>query len=493
MSIRARATRALTWSWIQAGAGAVLQLATTAVLARLLVPDDFGLVALATVFIRFLTYFSQLGFAVAIVQREHVHPDELSQLATLSVAVGAGFTLLGFGLSLLASGDVGVVVRGLSLTLVLQGLAAVPSGYLRRELRNKELAMAELAGTLVGNAAVSIVLAALGAGAWAIVAGLLVHQIVVALATWRWARAGGMPIGFSLPTRACRAYLGYGVRHSWNTFLEFVFYNVEVLVIGRWFGVQSTGYYNRSYSLSHLAVEQVIASVVRVLFPLLSRVRGDAEKERQAFGAALLCGGLFASGFCAAMFVSAPEITIVVLGPGWAPTIPLLQLFAIAIPFRYLLNMQSAWMDALGALRPRTATLGVCLALKLGGMFLVLAHGGDLVELLVAIVAVDVIWQAIYVVLLPLVSAAPRRMLLTAYLAFALTAAIVAGCEYTFTRVAHAAGWSAVTTLAGQVSLGGVLVVIAILVAVRTRLLGIRPEVFAGLPFVGRWLARSAR
>ena len=95
MSFRAHATRALTWSWTQAAIGAVFQLGTTAAMARLLDAGDFGVVALATVFVRFLAYFSQMGFGVAIVQRAQVSTRELRGLATLSVAFGAGFTVLG--------------------------------------------------------------------------------------------------------------------------------------------------------------------------------------------------------------------------------------------------------------------------------------------------------------------------------------------------------------------------------------------------------------
>src|SRR6185295_4785068 len=196
--------------------GAVFQLGTTAALARLLDAGDFGVVALATVFVRFLAYFSQMGFGVAIVQRQQVTTSELRGLATLSVAFGAAFTVLGMAIAWFINPEVSAILRTLSLSFFITGFTAVPHGWLRRELHNRELAVFELIAQLAGNGVVAVALAYAGYGAWSLVIGTLVQQAVIAAAAWIAANRRGAQLAFARPTPACRAYLGFGVRHSWN-------------------------------------------------------------------------------------------------------------------------------------------------------------------------------------------------------------------------------------------------------------------------------------
>jgi len=231
MNFRRHAARALTWSWTQAAIGAVFQLVTTTVMARLLDASDFGLVALATVVVRFLAYFSQMGFGVAIVQREHVTTAELGGLATLSVAFGAAFTTLALALAWFLRPEVAAIMRALSLSFLITGFTAVPYGWLRRELHNRELAVFEVIAQLVGNGAVAITLAYAGYGAWSLVIGTLVQLLITAAAAWLAANLRGARLAFARPTPACRGYLGFGIRHSWNTFFEFLYYNADVLVM----------------------------------------------------------------------------------------------------------------------------------------------------------------------------------------------------------------------------------------------------------------------
>jgi O-antigen/teichoic acid export membrane protein len=491
MNFRSHASRALTWSWIQAAIGAVFQLGTTAAMARLLDASDFGVVALATVFVRFLAYFSQMGFGVAIVQRAEVAVTELRGLATLSVGLGAGFTTLSIAIAWFVKPEIAAILRALSLSFVITGFTAVPYGWLRRELHNRELAVFELIAQLVGNGAIAIALAYAGWGAWSLVIGTLVQQLVIALAAWFAANLRGAGLGFARPTPACRSYISFGLQHSWNTFLEFIFYNVEVLAIGSWYGVERTGYYNRAYSLSHLGVEQVFTSVVRVLFPMLSRLRAERDKQHQAFLAAFLLGGVFASGFCAAMFIAAPQIVAVLFGERWQATIPLLRVFAVVVPVRYLLNMQSAWLDAASALRPRTITILACFAVKLSALPIALHYQFTLVELVAALVAPDVLWQLAYLVVMPRATSADVAMLAGAYGVFAAVAAVVAAAIAALTW--QLAGHSALALLIAQVCAGGILVLGSVIAVVRRGVLGVRAQTFASLPVVGRLIGAGAR
>lgn len=493
MSLRDRASKALKWSWVQAGFGACFQLVSTAVLARLLLPADFGLVALASVFVRFLAYFSQMGVGVSIVQREAVHPADLSALASIAVITGTGFTCIGLCLAAVVGGEVGALLRLLSISFVITGFTAVPYGLLRRTLRNREIAIIEISGQLIGYGGVTVLFAACGAGAWSIVCGVLSQQSIIAVASWVAARStpDGANLWLSRPTRAARGYLGYGLRHSWNTFLEFAFYNIEVLLISHWYGVKNTGFYNRAYMFSHLPVEQALGSAVRVLFPVLARLRGDPDKERVTFLAAFTLSGLFASAFSAAVVAAAPELVLVMFGPDWQAMTPILRLLALAVPFRYLINLQSSWLDASGHLRPRTLTIVGCLVIKGTGLGLALHYSLELDYFLWLAILPDICWYAAYVFVLPALTSASRRSLLAANAVFLVNAVVVGGCVEIASSQLRAASANALFVVVIQVALGGALAFAAIAFTARHRLLGIRAEVVGHLPVIGRWLRGS--
>src|SRR6185503_3438733 len=107
--------------------------------------------------------------------------SELRGLATLSVAFGAAFTALGMAIASFVEPDVAAILRVLSLLYFVTGFTAVPHGWLRRELHNRELAVFELIAQLTGNGAVAVALAYAGFGAWSLVIGLLTQQIVIAV------------------------------------------------------------------------------------------------------------------------------------------------------------------------------------------------------------------------------------------------------------------------------------------------------------------------
>src|SRR4051794_7922227 len=188
------AVRGVLWQAVSFGLGRSLSLVTTIVLARLLTPAEFGLVGLALVFVTFAEYLTDLGVAQALVYFDR---DERLQDAALTVCTAAGAVLAAAGLlaapwiaDFFDAADVAPLVRLLSVALLLSALRQVPVALLRRELAFRRLFATELARTLV-QGTVSIVLAATGAGAWAIVWGYVAGA--AACCVTAWALAGYRP------------------------------------------------------------------------------------------------------------------------------------------------------------------------------------------------------------------------------------------------------------------------------------------------------------
>lgn len=488
MSSGDRTARALVWSWIQAAAGSIIQLVVTVTLARLLDPESFGIVALSTVLLRFLTYFSQMGLSAAIVQRTALSARASSELLSLAVGLGIVFFFLAYllaPLALLASDDdqVVAVIRAMALSFLLAGISAIPLGLLRRNLQFREIAHIELVAHALGSGGTAVALAIAGFGVWSIVLGALVQQAIVALSTWG-AVSRRTTLNFRMPTVESLESVRYGAGHSLNTFLEFLYFNVETLAISAWYGSRQLGYFNRAFSLSHLPVESVIGSMTRVMFPHLAQLRGDPIAVRSAFLSVFIVAGIYASAFGGALFVCAPIVTTVLLGEHWKGAIPLVQLLAIAVPIRYLLSLESAYLDALGKLSVRRRIVGVCLMAKL---LLVLIGGHvELTWFLVLMIVADIAWQLSYVVTIGYRTSVGHRDMVSALVLFLGNGVVIGGVLYGVTQIALSAQLNYVIVFTSQITISLAITGLVMATVVRSGFLGLWASAYCHIPVVRR-------
>nr|MBA2624810.1 oligosaccharide flippase family protein [Acidimicrobiia bacterium] len=178
-SLRRSAVRGVGWSALQTVASRSLSTVVFVVLARLVEPEDFGLVAIASVFVALLTVLADQGFGQALVQRPVLERTHLDTAFWLNVTIGALLALLLAGTAgaianLFDEADLAPLLRALAMVPLISALGVVPSSLLRRDLAFASLAVRGLVGTAAGGV-VGIAAAVAGAGAWALVAQLVVQ------------------------------------------------------------------------------------------------------------------------------------------------------------------------------------------------------------------------------------------------------------------------------------------------------------------------------
>ncbi|WP_336033501.1 lipopolysaccharide biosynthesis protein [Geodermatophilus sp. FMUSA9-8] len=309
----------------------LVQLAGIAVLARLLSPEDYGLVAIVAVVVTFGELFRDLGLSSAAVQAPVLGRGQRDNLFWLNTALGASLAALLCGLSPLLPvvfGDDRLtgLALALSATFVLNGVSTQYRASHQRALRFGTLTACETGGQVAGVAA-GIALAALGAGYWSLVAQQLTQGLVtqVALvATARW-----VP-GWPDRTASIRSFVGYGLPLLGTQVVNHLATNADTLVIGARFGAVPAGLYNRAFSLVSMPLLQVQAPATRVALPVLSRLRDDDRRFRDflvtgQFVLLTLVGLSFA-----VLFAQAPAAVAVVLGPTWGEVVPLFRLLLVA-------------------------------------------------------------------------------------------------------------------------------------------------------------------
>jgi O-antigen/teichoic acid export membrane protein len=309
----------------------VLSLASTVILARLLSPRDFGLVAMVTTVTGFLLVFKDAGLSIATVQREGITHAQVSNLFWINIGIS-------FLSSLVVAASAPLIARFyhddrlvritlfLSTTFLLSGSTIQHQALLKRQMRFKALALIEISSMAVGIV-VGIGLALLRYRYWSLVGSALSMEATGLLLTWsvsQW-RPG-------LPSRrsGVRPLLGFGAHMTLGSLIVYLARGMDNLLIGRFFGPASLGLYSRASALLMRPIEQFLGPVNAVFVPALSRLQSQPERYRSTFlrlyESIALTGFLFTGLFLA---LSRP-LTLVLLGHKWENAAAIFGGFTIA-------------------------------------------------------------------------------------------------------------------------------------------------------------------
>jgi lipopolysaccharide exporter len=338
-SLRSSAASGMVWQGASYLFGKVAVLATTLVLARLLVPEQFGLVALAMVFVTYADSIADLGVAQALVYLPRT--AENARAALLS-AVGFGLALAG-GVVLAAPAigelfgepDVVPLIRLLSLSLLAGAVASVPESLMRRDLQFRRLSSAAVARS-VAVGAVSVVLAVLGFGAAALVWGTVAGSLVYVLATWWLVPARPDARLWRTRWASLRAVLGYGLPAAGGMLLAKLIFDIDYLIVGHELGAEALGYYTMAFRIPELLIINVFFVVSSVTFPLYSQARADPDRLQRGYLSSVRIQAAY--GVCAGLGVAAvaPVLIPVLLGENWAPAVAGLVPLAVYAALRSL-------------------------------------------------------------------------------------------------------------------------------------------------------------
>lgn len=277
--LRTRTIRAIGHLGAGGAMGKVISLGTTVLMARILSPDDYGLMAIAMVVIGFVSFFNEVGIGAAIVQRTKLSQGELN--GCFAVAFAAGLVL--FGATVLASAPVAAfmgndrlapMLSTLAIAFVLGAFGTVPLALLRKDMRFKAVAGVQLLATILQNA-LALVLAWRGYGVWALVASFVASSAIQSLGafllvSWR-------PLG-RYEIRQAASLVMYGLHITNTRVFWFIYSNSDKFIIGRVLGERSVGIYDMAFSLATLPTSQVTTLATNVAGPLFAKLQEDMAR-----------------------------------------------------------------------------------------------------------------------------------------------------------------------------------------------------------------------
>lgn len=341
--------RAIGWSAIEAWGAAVLTIIVSIVLARLLEPRAFGLVAMATVYVNVVTIFVDQGLGSALVQRKAL--DRLHLDTAFWIAVLGGVLLC--GISMLAAPQVAAlfgeaklvpVVRWLSLGLVINAFTGTQRAILQRELAFQDLAIRTLIGAVAGGV-VGVGAALQGFGVWSLVAQTLTASAVGTVVLWRvseWRPA------FRMSMKHFRDLAGFSASILGSNLLSVVNRRSDDFLIGVFLGPVALGYYTVAYTLLRNLTSLLAGATTRVAFPAFSRLQHDLPRMRKGFYTATKYTSLIAFPAFIGLILVAPEFIRGVYGPKWVPSVPVMQVLALIGILHSVFYFNATVMNAAG-------------------------------------------------------------------------------------------------------------------------------------------------
>jgi PST family polysaccharide transporter len=375
----------------------VLRMGSLVVLARLLTPNDFGLVGMVIAVTGVLAIFKDAGLSAITVQRATITEEQISTLFWLNMLVG----LVLFGLSLVIAPVIVAFYREsrlfwvtavLASGFVFSGGAAQHQALLQRQMRFTALAVIEVVSLSV-SIAIAIAMAASGYGYWALVGTNVIPPLVFAILAWLMvAWVPGMPrrkVG-------ARSMLHFGGMLSLNSLIVYFANNIDKVLLGRFCGAEALGIYGRGYQLINIPTENLNYAIGSVAFPALSRIQDDHERFKNYFlkGYSLVLALTLPVTIACALF--ADELIFVVLGPKWEDVIPIFRFltptvltFALVTPLSWLplARGQAGRLLKIGLVVAPIVIAGYAIGLRYGPNGVAFGYSATMTLLIVPVIA----------------------------------------------------------------------------------------------------------
>lgn len=327
-----QAVNAAQWQTASSLTKGLAQFGVTVLLARLLPPEDFGLVALALLVVGFAQMVVDLGLGPAIVQREVLSERHLRVSFTISSIIGASAAVLlvaGAPLvaTLLRNEAVTPVLRVQALLFLLAGLGSTGRALLERRLDFRGLFYVDVAGYLGGYGPVAVTLALLGYGVWSLVFASLAQGLIAAGVSLFLGRHPLRPL---LPRQEVKELMNFGMGVLLNRTVVYASYNGDNFVVGRWLGPYSLGLYSRAFQLMMLPLYHLQSVTWNVLFASYSRLQSDRTRAAAAYLKGVQLTGMVVAPVMAGMFVAGPHLVVGLYGERWIGATAALQVLCLA-------------------------------------------------------------------------------------------------------------------------------------------------------------------
>jgi len=326
-SLRSRTIRALFWSFLESIGLQGVRFVIGIMLARLMFPEQFGLIGMLSIFMGVAQSFLDSGFGAALIQKREAKPVDICSIFYFNIAVGlaAAGLLCAIAPWIAAFYEQPILTpltRAMSLNIVINSFAMVQSSILIRQIKFKvQMKVSLISSGLSGT--IGVTLAAAGFGVWSLVVQMISGTLMGTVLLWLW-NDWRPKLIFSF--KSLREMFGFGSRLLASGLLNQIFNDIYLLVIGKLYSARELGFFTRAQALEEVPSQTLSGIVARVTFPVFSTIQDDPARLKRGLKKALALLALVNFPMMIGLVVVARPLVLVLLTDKWAGSIPYLQL-----------------------------------------------------------------------------------------------------------------------------------------------------------------------
>ena len=353
MSVRRELASGVFYTSIAKYAGIVVTLVVTGILSRLFTPEEFGVVNIATVVIAFFAIFSDLGIGPAVIQHKNLDRHDLGGIFSLSVWSGAVMALLFFAAAgSIASlyGDSQVlrnVLRILALNLFFAAANIVPNALILKEKRFRFAAMRSLTVQIAGGTA-AIAAAYAGAGIYALTINPVFSSLMLLAINYR---QNPLPLRLRPGRKALGKVFSFSAYQFSFQLINYFSRNLDKLLMGRYMSLSQLGYYDKSYRLMMLPLQNIAYVISPVMHPIFSEMQHDLKQLGASYLKVVRLLAFIGLPLSAVLFFTAQELVLIIFGDQWEPSVPVFRILALSVGIQIVMSTSGSIFQAANATR----------------------------------------------------------------------------------------------------------------------------------------------
>ncbi len=325
----------------------VVSIFVSALLARLLTPSEFGIVAILVVFISFFNLLSNLGISPAIVQHQSLSDEDISSIFSFTIVLGFIFSVLFFlSAPLMAyyynEPAITNLARLTSLTIFLNSIQIVPNALNLKKLRFKEIGIITVAVHII-TGIVAIILAYIGFGFYSLIINSILNGFLGFIAYFYLAPVKPT---FRISIESIRKIAKFSSFQFLFTFINYFAMNTDNLLIGKYFSPKALGFYDKAYKLMLMPVQNLTFVITPILHPVLAEYQNDKIIIYNTYTKIVKILAIIGFPLSIFLYFNATEIINIIYGNQWGESIPVFRLLALSIGIQIVLSSTGSIFQA---------------------------------------------------------------------------------------------------------------------------------------------------
>ena len=331
MSLKKQAVSGMIWTYSQQFGSQFLSFCVSIILARLLLPEEFGLIGMLAIFIGIGTTLFDGGLTSSLIRSNDLDEEDYTtvfyfNLGCSIILYGLLFICAPFIAQFYNQPSLTSITRIYGLTFIISAFGTVQNTILTKELQFKKQTIITFPALVLGGI-VGVLMAYMGFGVWSLVALSLVNSFFVSM--FLWLSSGWYP-KFLFNKIKFHQHFHYGYKLTLSGVLDIIFTNIYQIIIGKFFSVAQVGYYTRANTLMMLPVGNISGALNKVIFPVFSKVQDDIPKLRSVYKQVMQLVLFIITPIMVVLIVLAKPLTVFLFTDKWLPMVPLLQIICLS-------------------------------------------------------------------------------------------------------------------------------------------------------------------